>query len=56
MSEEVDSTTPFCLGCGQWILEIDELLASPFTFCTYCDPTKKNVRRKFKKTGGEQVA
>lgn len=53
MSEEVDPTTPFCLGCGQWVLEIDEMLASPFTYCTYCDPTKKKIKRRKRKKGAE---
>jgi len=44
MSEMPDSTTPFCLSCGEWVLEVDEMLVSPFTYCTYCDP-KKKVRR-----------
>lgn len=51
MNDEVNSMTPFCLGCGQWVVETDELSASPFTFCSYCDPTKKKTRKKGSKKG-----
>jgi hypothetical protein len=50
MTEEADSTTPFCIGCGQWVFNFDEMLASPFVYCIFCDPTvKKSRKRKSKK-------
>jgi len=50
MSEEADSTTPFCIRCGQWVFNHDEMLASPFVYCIFCDPTiKKTQKGKSKK-------
>jgi len=50
MSEEADSTTPFCIRCGQWVFNHDEMLASQFVYCIFCDPTiKKTQKGKSKK-------
>jgi hypothetical protein len=47
VTEEADSTTPFCISCGQWVFDLDELHASPFTYCIYCDPaTKRKIKSK----------
>jgi hypothetical protein len=48
MGVESDVTTPFCLGCGDWILEPPELNDSPFYYCVSCTPKKKLV--KFRKS------
>jgi hypothetical protein len=45
MAEVADSTTPFCIGCGQWVFNSDELLASPYVYCIFCDPTIKKERK-----------
>ena len=39
-------TTPFCLSCGDWILEPQELNDSPFYYCTFCTPKKKVLKAK----------
>ena len=39
-----EATTPFCLGCGDWILEPPELNDSPFYYCYSCTPKKKLVK------------
>jgi hypothetical protein len=47
------TTTPFCLGCGDWIEDIDEMNVLPFFYCEWCAPKrvarvthKKKVRRE----------
>jgi hypothetical protein len=35
MNEEVDPTTPFCLGCGAWIKAADEMNVSPWGYWTF---------------------
>jgi hypothetical protein len=42
---EVADSTPFCIGCGQWVFNSDELLASPYVYCVFCDPTIKKERK-----------
>jgi len=50
VTEEADSTTPFCISCGQWVFNFDELQATPFAYCVFCDPTtKKKPMTKSKK-------
>jgi hypothetical protein len=44
MGVESDVTTPFCLGCGDWILEPPELNDSPFYYCISCTPKKRLVK------------
>jgi hypothetical protein len=46
LTSEADSTTPFCIGCGQWVFDFDEMLASPFVYCIFCDPTIKKMRKR----------
>jgi hypothetical protein len=41
-------TTPFCLGCGDWIYDLPELNDSPFYYCVSCTPKKKVVKIKKK--------
>jgi len=46
MGIEIDVTTPYCLGCGDWILEPPELNDSPFYYCAFCAPKKKVFKAK----------
>lgn len=39
-------TTPFCLVCGDWILEPPEVNDSPFYYCISCTPQKKKMKIK----------
>jgi hypothetical protein len=43
---EVSATTPFCLGCGEWISEIPEIDDSPFYYCFFCTPKKQPMKIK----------
>jgi len=45
VTEEADSTTPFCISCGQWVFDFDELQATPFVYCVFCDLTTKKKKR-----------
>lgn len=47
MEIKMDITTPFCLGCGDWILDPPEIDDSPFYYCVSCKP--KKTRMKIKK-------
>ena len=51
MTKEADSTTPFCIECGQWVFNFDEMLASPFVYCLFCDPTITKTRKRKSKKG-----
>jgi hypothetical protein len=51
MNNEADSTTPFCIGCGQWVFNYDETLASPFVYCMFCDPIIRKTQKEKSKKG-----
>jgi hypothetical protein len=51
MNNEADSTTPFCIGCGQWVFNYDEMLASPFVYCMFCDPIIRKTQKEKSKKG-----
>jgi hypothetical protein len=44
MNQAIDALTPFCLGCGDWILEKPDIDDSPFYYCFSCTPKKKSVK------------
>ena len=46
---ELDSK-PFCLGCGAWIENFDEMNVSPFQYCEWCTP-KQPAKVKVSKKG-----
>ncbi len=46
MGVEIDATTPFCLGCGDWILEPPTLDDSPFYYCVFCTPKKITLKTR----------
>jgi hypothetical protein len=37
----VNSTTPFCLGCGAWVDVPEEIHTSPWYYCEWCTPKKQ---------------
>ena len=51
MTNVADSTTPFCIGCGQWVFNFDEMSASPFVYCMLCDPAIRTTQKGKSKKG-----
>lgn len=49
-TEEIHSTTPFCLGCGAWVEVPEELNDSPWYYCEWCTPKKQAIVKVTKRT------
>lgn len=49
-TEEINTTTPFCLGCGAWVEVPEELNDSPWYYCEWCTPKKPPKIKTTKKS------